>query len=90
MMCGALDCTTCYGPSAADYNEEPGDECSHCGVWYREEELSGLFHDRICYECKEEPVCDTCGGYWCHPAGIACWNPNTGPQPNEPTNTEED
>ena len=26
MMCGALDCTTCYGPSAADYNEEPNDE----------------------------------------------------------------
>ena len=54
MMCGALDCTTCHGPSAADHNEEPGEECSHCGVWFREEELSGLFYDRICYECKEE------------------------------------
>ena len=37
----------------------------------------------------ETETCDTCGGYWCHPMGLACWDPNTGPQPNEPTNIED-
>ena len=40
-------------------------------------------------EVRTDGACDTCGGYWCHPSGIACWNPNTGPQPNEPVDTEE-